>query len=81
MPMRFVVASIAASAVDSDTPSGRLNATEVDTDVPVWRHAISLTGPPKYPPEFKRTDYVNPAAPKGGRVRIGALGTFDNFNP
>jgi microcin C transport system substrate-binding protein len=47
----------------------------------VWSHAISLTGPPKYPPGFARPDYVNPDAPKGGRVRIGALGTFDNFNP
>lgn len=47
----------------------------------VWRHAISLTGAPKYPADAPRMDYVNPDAPKGGRVRIGALGTFDNFNP
>jgi microcin C transport system substrate-binding protein len=47
----------------------------------IWRHAISLTGPPKYAPDFRRTDYVDPQAPKGGRLRIGALGTFDNFNP
>jgi microcin C transport system substrate-binding protein len=47
----------------------------------VWRHAISLTGAPKYPADVQRMDYVNPEAPKGGRVRVGALGTFDNFNP
>src|SRR5512147_1550750 len=41
MPMRFVVRSIAASAVESDTPSGRLNAIDVDTDVPV---CATLTG-------------------------------------
>src|SRR5438552_8074524 len=41
MPMRFVVCSIAARAVESDTPSGRLNAIDVDTDVPVW---FTLTG-------------------------------------
>src|SRR5689334_7378416 len=41
MPMRFVVRSIAASAVERDTPSGRLNAIEVDTDVPV---CATLTG-------------------------------------
>src|SRR5215475_7381446 len=41
MPMRFVVRSIAASAVPRDTPSGRLNAIEVDTDVPV---CATLTG-------------------------------------
>lgn len=46
-----------------------------------WRHALSLTGEPKYAPGFKHPDYVNPQAPKGGRARLGALGTFDNFNP
>jgi microcin C transport system substrate-binding protein len=46
-----------------------------------WRHAISLTGEPKYGPDFKHPDYVNPSAPKGGRVRLGASGTFDSFNP
>ncbi len=46
-----------------------------------WRHAISLTGEPKYPPAFVQPDYINPSAPKGGRVRMGTLGTFDNFNP
>ncbi len=47
----------------------------------MWRHALSLTGEPKYGPGFAHPDYVNPDAPKGGRVRLGALGTFDNFNP
>lgn len=46
-----------------------------------WRHAISLTGEPRYPTDFRQTDYVNAQAPKGGRARIGDLGTFDNFNP
>jgi microcin C transport system substrate-binding protein len=46
-----------------------------------WRHAISLTGDPRYGPDFRYPDYVNPDAPKGGRVRLAASGTFDNFNP
>jgi microcin C transport system substrate-binding protein len=45
-----------------------------------WRHALSLFGEIKYPAEFKRFDYVNPEAPKGGTVRQIAIGTFDNFN-
>ncbi|UGV28019.1 ABC transporter substrate-binding protein [Rhodopseudomonas boonkerdii] len=45
-----------------------------------WRHALSLFGEIKYPANFKRFDYVNPDAPKGGTVRQIALGTFDNFN-
>jgi microcin C transport system substrate-binding protein len=46
-----------------------------------WRHALSTFGDVKYPADFKRFDYVNPTAPKGGVVRMFALGTFDNFNP
>ena len=44
------------------------------------RHALSLMGEVKYPPEFGHFDYVNPNAPKGGLVRFGSQGTFDNFN-
>ena len=47
---------------------------------PVWRHALSLFGEVKYPADFKRFDYVNPEAPKGGTVRQIQIGTFDNFN-
>jgi microcin C transport system substrate-binding protein len=45
-----------------------------------WRHGLSLFGDLKYPQGFKRFDYVNPTAPKGGTVRMSAFGTFDNFN-
>jgi microcin C transport system substrate-binding protein len=45
-----------------------------------WRHGLSLFGELKYPAGFKHFDYVNPNAPKGGSVRLMALGTFDNFN-
>ena len=47
---------------------------------PTWRHALSLFGQIKYPADFKRFDYVNPEAPKGGVARQIAVGTFDNFN-
>ena len=47
---------------------------------PAWRHGLSLFGEIKYPADFKRFDYVNPDAPKGGVVRLIAIGTFDNFN-
>ena len=45
-----------------------------------WRHALSLFGDVKYPADFKRFDYVNPVAPKGGVARQISIGTFDNFN-
>jgi microcin C transport system substrate-binding protein len=47
---------------------------------PAWRHALSLFGDVKYPADFKRFDYVNPDAPKGGVARQISIGTFDNFN-
>src|SRR3954447_6328317 len=47
---------------------------------PAWRHALSLFGDIKYPADFKRFDYVNPDAPRGGVARLISVGTFDNFN-
>lgn len=48
---------------------------------PEWRSATSLMGEPRYKPGFAHFDYVNPQAPKGGTVRLGRQGAFDNFNP
>ncbi len=45
-----------------------------------WGHCLPLSGDLKYPAGFRHFDYVNPQAPKGGTLRLAALGTFDNFN-
>ena len=47
-------------------------------------HGISTFGDLKYPADFKHFDYVNPDAPKGGRMTFrgtGASTTFDSLNP
>jgi microcin C transport system substrate-binding protein len=47
------------------------------------RHGISAFGDLKYPPDFAHFDYVNPDAPKGGRLdTMGtlAIDTFDSLN-
>jgi microcin C transport system substrate-binding protein len=44
-------------------------------------HGIAMHGAPKYGPDFKHFDYANPDAPKGGDVRLSALGSFDSLNP
>ncbi len=44
-------------------------------------HALSLVGGPQYGPDFKHFDWVNPDAPKGGTVRVAALGSYDSLNP
>src|SRR3954469_8127013 len=67
-PLAGLCASPAALAQESAAPQ-------------VWKHGLSLFGDLKYPEGFKHFDYVNPAAPKGGVVRMTAFGTFDNFNP
>ena len=43
-------------------------------------HAIAMHGEPKYGPDFRHFDYVNPDAPKGGELRLAAEGTFDSFH-
>jgi peptide/nickel transport system substrate-binding protein len=45
------------------------------------RHAIAMHGEPALAPNFSHMRYVNPAAPKGGRLTQGILGTFDSLNP
>ena len=44
-------------------------------------HGLTLLEDLKYPADFKRLDYVNPDAPKGGTLRRYSIGTFDTFNP
>jgi len=43
-------------------------------------HALSLVKPPRFGPDFKHFDWVNPSAPKGGSVRLRGIGTFDTLN-
>jgi peptide/nickel transport system substrate-binding protein len=43
--------------------------------------AIAMHGRPALAPDFAHFAYVNPAAPKGGRLVEGVLGTFDSLNP
>jgi peptide/nickel transport system substrate-binding protein len=45
------------------------------------RHAIAMHGEPALAEGFSAFRYVNPDAPKGGRLARGVLGTFDSLNP
>ena len=44
-------------------------------------HGLSMYGDLKYGPGFTHFEYTAPAPPKGGAVKLAALGTFDNLNP
>ena len=41
-------------------------------------HAIAMHGEPKYDPGFTHFDYLDPDAPKGGRIKLGAQGKLQN---
>ena len=44
-------------------------------------HGIAMHGQPKYDKNFAYLDYVNPNAPKGGKITYGLQGSFDSLNP
>src|SRR5438094_7743222 len=66
------------------TPLAGFKIASIETataDDRVFQHGYSLFGDLKYPPDFKHFAYVNPDAPKGGRLRLAAVGSFDSLNP
>ena len=44
-------------------------------------HAIAMHGEPAWATGFSHPSYADPAAPKGGQLVQGVLGTFDSLNP
>ena len=44
-------------------------------------YGIAMHGAPALPPDFNHMPYVDPDAPKGGRLTWALLGTFDSLNP
>ncbi|MDW8125194.1 MAG: extracellular solute-binding protein [Geminicoccaceae bacterium] len=44
-------------------------------------HGVAMHGAPALPPDFAHLPYADPEAPKGGRLTLAAIGTFDNLNP
>ena len=43
-------------------------------------HGLAMHGEPKYNKKFLHLDYVNPNAPKGGTIKYGTYGSYDNLN-
>lgn len=44
-------------------------------------HGIAMIGDPAMPADFDHLPYADPDAPKGGKLTIGVVGTFDSLNP
>ncbi len=45
------------------------------------RPSIAMHGAPALPDDFDHWPYANPEAPKGGRLTLAYLGSFDSLNP
>ena len=46
-----------------------------------YMHGMAMHGDLKYKKNFKHFEYSNPDAPKKGKIKLSAIGTFDNLNP
>jgi ABC-type oligopeptide transport system substrate-binding subunit len=44
-------------------------------------YGLAMHGTPKYSQADQHLSYVNPEAPKGGTLKLSAMGSFDNLNP
>jgi microcin C transport system substrate-binding protein len=44
-------------------------------------HGIAMHGDLKYPENFQYFEYVNPNAPKGGKIKMPVVGTYNTLNP
>ena len=69
-PWRWAVAALVAAGLTAEPA----NSAEP-------HHGIAMHGEPALSPDFQRVRYADPAAPKGGRLVHGVLGTFDSLNP
>jgi microcin C transport system substrate-binding protein len=77
MPVQSFLWAIAVLALAAVATVDTARASEGPT------HGLSAFGELKYPADFKHFDWVNPDAPKGGRlatIGTAALTTFDSFN-
>jgi len=74
-PKQFALCAVAASLMLSAIP------LPAQAETQNWRHGLSLFGDLKYADDFSHFDYANPNAPKGGTLTLGAIGSFDSFNP
>ncbi|MDA0789615.1 MAG: extracellular solute-binding protein [Proteobacteria bacterium] len=73
----WLFAALISPALQADEP--------VDLFGPVdeleYEHAYAFLAEPAYDADFPHFDFVNPDAPKGGRIRVPQMGNWDNFNP
>ena len=79
----LVLGIAAAQAAPAGAPVREAHPTaELPSPAPLGpQYAIAMHGRPALPENFSHFPYANPDAPKGGKLTIGLLGTFDSLNP
>jgi peptide/nickel transport system substrate-binding protein len=77
----FLASTAGASAAGLLPRVASLHAEDLAPPASAVRHAIAMHGQPALPPGFDHLPYVDPAAPKGGRLSLALQGTFDSLNP
>jgi microcin C transport system substrate-binding protein len=78
-PRGVVVHVLAASAIAANLTCLAI-APVAATEAQVRHHAITTIGPIKHGPDYTHFDWVDPAAPKGGTLRLAGIGKFDSLN-
>lgn len=69
----IAIAAVAAGALALTAPADAQDAEP--------RHGLSVFGDLKYPDGFSHFAYVNPDAPKGGRIKVPGIDTFETVHP
>ncbi len=80
-PRRLIVLAVLAAFSGGVARGAADTAPGRDAAIATPQPAIAMHGQPAQPADFAHFDYVNPQAPKGGRLVQGVLGTFDSLNP
>ena len=75
---RLILSLLAIAALTAGTLALTAPAAAQDAEP---RHGLSVFGDLKYPDGFSHFAYVNPDAPKGGRIKVPGLDTFETVHP
>ncbi len=70
--MLLHINAMAETVIKSDTP---MQKPKVPTQI------LAMHGQSQYDGASTHLSYVNPDAPKGGSIKVAAIGTFDTLNP
>ena len=81
MRAAFCGAQMLAGLLVGLAPPALAQPSQIAATQAIPKSAIAMHGAPALPDDFTALPYVNPDAPKAGRLAEGVLGTFDSLNP